>query len=177
MKEKIAELEALLFQYGEPIELKRIAKLLNITEEEGKELLDDFEQNLKQDEKRGLILLRHNGMVQLATKPDFQKISEALIKEEFREELSPASLETLSIIAYLGPLPRSTIDFVRGVNSSFILRSLLIRGLVLRKPNPQRRNVYEYEVSFDFLRHIGLSKIEELPEYWKYNDILQKFEI
>ncbi len=172
---KLAELEAFLFHYGEPAELKKIAKVLKLKEREAAELVDLLEKNLKEADDRGFMLLRHNNRVQLTTKPDFDDINKELIKEEFREELSPASLETLSIIAYLGPVSRATVDFVRGVNSSFIMRSLLVRGLIEREPNPERRNVYDYRVSFDFLRHIGLGRQEDLPEYDKYKDIIQKF--
>ena len=174
---KLAELEALLFHYGEPIAIKKIAKFLKIKEDECEELLGGLEQKLKEDPDRGLMLLRQGERSQLAAKPEFKSVNENLIREEFREELSPASLETLSIIAYVGPIPRSMIDYVRGVNSSFILRSLLMRGLVKREPDPKRKNAYEYRVSFDFLGHIGLSKQEELPEYEKYKDILQKFDM
>ncbi|MCP6719794.1 MAG: SMC-Scp complex subunit ScpB [Patescibacteria group bacterium] len=174
---KSAELEALLFHYGEPITVKKIAKLLKIKEVECGKLLDGLEQELKQNSARGLMLLRQETRVQLVTKPDLKNINESLIREEFREELSPASLETLSIIAYLGPIPRLMIDYVRGVNSSFILRGLLMRGLIERETDPKKKNVYEYRVSFNFLGHIGLSKQEELPEYEKYKDILQRFEV
>lgn len=174
---KLAELEALLFHYGEPIAVKKIVKFLGIKEVECRELLDGLEQKLTQDPDRGLMLLRQEARVQLATKPELKSINENLIREEFREELSPASLETLSIIAYVGPMPRLMIDYVRGVNSSFTLRSLLMRGLVEREPDPKRKNAYEYRISFDFLKHIGLSKREELPEYEKYKDILQKFDM
>ncbi len=174
---KLAELEAFLFHYGEAAEIKKIAKILKLKEKEAADLVDFLEKNLRETENRGLTLLRQDNRVQLVTKPDFEDINKELIKEEFREELSPASLETLSIIAYLGPVSRATVDFVRGVNSSFILRSLLVRGLVEREPNSERRNVYDYRVSFDFLRHIGLGRQEDLPEYDKYKDIIQKFTV
>lgn len=173
--QKLAELEAFLFHYGEAVEIKKIAKILKLKENEAADLVNFLENNLKETAGRGLMLLRQEDRVQLVTKPEFENINKELIKEEFREELSPASLETLSIIAYLGPVSRATVDFVRGVNSSFILRSLLVRGLVEREPNPERRNVYDYRVSFDFLRHIGLGRQEDLPEYDKYKDIIQKF--
>ncbi|OGG39648.1 hypothetical protein A2116_01090 [Candidatus Jorgensenbacteria bacterium GWA1_49_17] len=172
---KLAELEAFLFHYGEAAEIKKIAKILKLKEKEAADLVDFLEKNLREAESRGLMILKQNNRIQLVTKPDFEDINKELIKEEFREELSPASLETLSIIAYLGPVSRATVDFVRGVNSSFILRSLLVRGLVEREPNPERRNVYDYRVSFEFLRHIGLGRQEDLPEYDKYKDIIQKF--
>lgn len=163
-KQKLAELEALLFHYGEPVELKKISKILNLKENEVADLVNSYEG-------QGLMILRQGERVQLVTKPEHKGIAEELIKEEFREELTPASLETLAIVAYLGPVPRSTIDFVRGVNSSFVLRSLLMRGLIERELNPHRQNVYDYRVSFDFLRHMGLGSQSELPGYEKYKDI------
>jgi segregation and condensation protein B len=175
MGKKLGELEALLFHYGEPIEIKKAAKILKLKESEADDLINLLETGLKETEGRGLMLLRRGNSVQLATKPEFENINQALIEEEFREELSPASLETLSIIAYLGPVSRATVDFVRGVNSSFILRSLLMRGLIEREVSPERRNVYNYQVSFDFLKHMGLGSQEELPEYEKYKDIVEKF--
>jgi len=172
---KLAELEALLFVYGEPLPLKKIAKLLKIKESAAGELVKELETSLA-GEGRGLTLLKNGDRVQLVTKPEFQTVSETLIKEEFREELTPAALETLSIIAYLGPVPRSTIDYVRGVNSSFILRSLLMRGLVEREVSEEKKNVYEYRVSLEFLKHLGLGSREELPEFEKYRNILTSFE-
>jgi len=99
---------------------------------------------------------------------------ENFIKEEFKENLSPASLETLSIIVYLGPLSRAEIDYYRGVNSSFILRSLLIRGLIERYSDPKRANVYLYVSSFDLLKYLGVSKKEDLPDYGKFKEMMLK---
>ena len=122
------------------------------------------------------MLVRHGDLFQLATKPDLAWLGQKLVQEEFKEELTPATLETLSIIAYLGPVARSTVDYIRGVNSSFILRALLVRGLVTRHFQEARKNTFEYKVSFNFLKHLGLGKIEELPEFEKYKNILTSFE-
>jgi len=174
-----AVIEAILFVYGEPMEIKKIAKLLKTNEAAVKEALKNLEQEFL-SENRGLKLIfkdsPDSGSVQLATKPDFASFLEDFIKEEFKENLTPASLETLSLIAYLGPVSRAQIDYYRGVNSTFILRSLLIRGLVERYPDPKRTNIYLYEASFDLLKYLGISKIEELPEYEKFKEIIIKHE-
>lgn len=175
MPAKIGELEALLFHYGEPIEIKKIAKILKLKEGETTGLIEALEKSLKGNDERGFVILRQEDRIQMVTKPEFESINQDLVKEEFREELSPASLETLSIVAYLGPVSRATIDFVRGVNSSFILRGLLMRGLIERQLNSERKNIYDYRVSFDFLRHIGLENQKELPDYEKYKNIIQSF--
>ncbi len=169
-KNLTAAIEAILFVYGEPMEIERIAKLLKISKQEANNALENLKKNLEQ-ENRGLTLIFSDDKVQLATKPDFAELLENFIKEEFKENLTPASLETLSLIAYFGPLTRAQIDYYRGVNSGFILRNLLIRGLIERFPDPQRGNAYLYRVSFDLLKYLGISNVRELPEYEKYKEI------
>lgn len=171
--EKIRSLEAALFIYGEPITLKKIKDLLKVKEEETPELVQELKKVL---EGRGLGLTEHEGSVQLITHPDFAGLLETIVKEELSKELSPASLETLAIISYAGPISRSRIDYIRGVNSSYILRNLLIRGLVDRQMDPNRSNVYLYSVSFDFLHHLGIQKIDELPEFTEYRNLVLKAE-
>src|SRR3972149_1519044 len=91
------------------------------------------------------------------------------LDEELKEELTPAGLETLSIIAYFGPVSKIKIDYFRGVNSAFILRNLLMRGLIDRSDKSKEEG-YAYSLNFDALKHLGISKIEELPEYEKYKN-------
>lgn len=163
-------IEALLFVYGEPLEIKRIAKILKVEESVIADALKELEQEYL-SKNRGLSLIVNNSRVQLATKPEFASLLEDFIKEEFKENLTPASLETLSLIAYLGPLSRAQIDYYRGVNSSFILRSLLVRGLIERLSDPKRPNTYLYQTSFDLLKYLGISKAEDLPEYQHFKTI------
>jgi segregation and condensation protein B len=175
MPQKIAQLETLLFQYGEPIAIKKIAALLDVPAEECAGLVDAYAA-LLESEERGLTLFRNGGEVQLTTKSDYRGVLEKVIHDEFKEELTPAAVETASIIAYLGPIPRATIDYVRGVNSSFIIRNLLMRGLVERNQDEDRKHAYEYRITFDFLKHLGITRVEELPDYEKFKDILSRYE-
>ncbi len=175
MPQKIAQLETLLFQYGEPIALKKIATLLDIPVEECAGLINAYAVALE-NEERGLTLFRNGSEVQLTTKPDHRGVLQNIIHDEFKEELTPAAVETASIIAYLGPIPRATIDYVRGVNSSFIIRNLLMRGLVERNQDENRKHAYEYKITFDFLKHLGIARVEELPDYEKFKDILSRYE-
>lgn len=164
---KLGKLEAFLFQYGEPVSVKKIAKVTGIKEAECKELL-------KQYRSEGLTIIWTGDSAQLVTKPEFEDITKALIKDEFKEELTPATLDVLTIIAYLGPVTRANIDFIRGVNSSFSIRGLLMRGLISRE---REGNTFNYSVTADFLKHIGLGKVSDLPEYEKYKNILKEYEI
>ncbi len=171
----LARLEALFFIHGEPLRFEKIGKILGIPAEEVPALVGELERRLA-SEDRGLILIRSEGDAQLATKPEFAAILEGFIKEELAEDLSPASLETLAIIAYFGPISRTRIDYQRGVNSNFILRSLLLRGLVERSPDPGRPASFLYKPSFNFFRHLGVAKAEDLPDFEKFRGVLENFE-
>ena len=165
-----AKIEALLFIYGEPLTFKKLSKNLGVKESEIKEAVQSLAGDLI-GENRGLHLIMDDEKVQLATKPEFGKLLEDAVKSELNEELTSASLETLSIIVYSAPISRAEIDYIRGVNSSFILRSLLIRGLVEREPDPRRLNAFVYKPSFEFLKRLGLGRPEDLPEYTEFQKI------
>lgn len=169
-------MEALLFIYGEPIEIKKLAELLEIEKEQTETALKDLEEDLKIN-SRGLTLISQGSKVQLITKPEFAKTVEKMVKEEYEENLTQAALETLSLVAYLGPIPRSQIDYFRGVNSSYILRNLMMRGLVEKVSDKKNPHVVFYQPAFDLLKHFGISKIEELPDYEKFREIVNNKEI
>ena len=168
-----AAIEALLFIYGEPISIAQISKILKVPDSDINNGIKELHEHLVADE-RGLTLVVHDGKVQFATKPAFANLLEYITKEEFEEQLTPAALETLSIVMYAGPIYRADIEYVRGVNSSFILRNLLLLGLVERSIDPKRANTYLYNVSFDLLRHVGVGTREELPDFSKYNGLIKK---
>jgi len=167
-----AKIEAALFTHGEPIELTKLAKLVGVNEKNLKSSLDDMKEAL-QSESRGLDLVLNKDQVQLVTAPELSDVVEKLTKEELDTKLTPASLETLTIVAYLGPCSRALIEFIRGVNSAFILRTLMIRGLVERKS--EGKHNYVYQVTFDFLKHMGVSSATELPDYERYRSLANTF--
>lgn len=170
-------LEAFLFHFGEPIAVAKIARGLNLSEEKCREAIEALRTKLTNDTSSAFCLLETNDEVQLATKPEFQAALKSIIEEEWKTELTPAAQETLTIVAYLGPISKMMVDYIRGVNSGFILRNLLMRGLVERGPSAERKNSFDYRVSFDFLRHMGISRPEELPEYEKYRVLLDEFNV
>ena len=166
----LAALEAVLFVHGEPLEIKKLSKILEVSEEKVSELVEQLSKILE-DKNRGLMLIRDGSQVELATKPELSSLIEGFIKSEFDENLTPAALETLSLIAYFGPLSRVQIDYYRGVNSSFTVRNLLLKGLIERFNQPDNQHVFFYKPSMDLLKYLGISKIEELPEYEKYKEL------
>ncbi len=159
-----SQLESLLFTSGHPVGLKKLAEILEISEKEIEDglnaLANDYEK-----ENRGLRLVFLENKAQLVSAPDSVETIKKLVKSDFEEDLSQAALETLAIIAYRSPASRAQIENLRGVNCSFILQSLAIRGLIDRKNNPEDGRSYIYSATFDFLKHLGLNKLEDLPNY------------
>ena len=101
--------------------------------------------------------------------PELSSLIEDLQKEELNKDLSKASLETLSIILYKNGANRAEIDYIRGVNSSFTLRALSIRGLVEKTIDPKDSRRYIYKSSFELLSFMGVKSVEELPDYGAVN--------
>ncbi len=167
-----SQLEAILFWKAEPISFKKLAALLNANVEAIKVGLQELENTLKD---RGLTLVRTDEEVMLGTAKELSPLIEQLTKEELTRDLGRAGLETLSIILYQGPISRADIDYIRGVNSQFIVRNLLIRGLVERVDNPKDARSYLYKTTLDLLSHLGISKIEELPEYDQVRKDIEEF--
>lgn len=157
-------LEAVLFSHGGPLTLNKLAKVFSLPENEVEEILEDLGRGLEENQ-RGTRLLRSGEEFLLGSAPEASHFVEKLFREEFGEELTPASLETLAIIAYRGPIARAEIDYIRGVNSSYILRSLLIRGLVSRSQDVSRPQIFLYRPSFDLLKLLGATSQKDLPDY------------
>ncbi len=176
MEDKLeSKLEAFLFLYGEPVKIDKLAKELGVKNEDVSRAADSLSRRLSQSDESGLGVIIFDDRIQLTTKPELKPLLAKIANEELDSPLTPASLETLSIVAYLGPCGRSLVDHIRGVNSTFILRSLMVRGLVERKPDPRRANAFLYQVSFNFLRHMGITRPERLPDYEKYRELVQSF--
>lgn len=167
-------IESLIFINQEPIEIKKLAKILDSDEEEVSILVDELINDLKEN-GRGLSILKKDNSVQMVTASENSKYVQKLIKSSLTEDLSPAALEVLSAIAYFGPLTRYEIENLRGVNSVFTLRNLLIRGLIERHENPKNRLSYLYKISFDFLKKLGIEKIEDLPNYEEFSKYRNSF--
>lgn len=172
----ISKLEALLFAAGRPMSIAQLAKQVKSTPAPVKEAIDQLAQSLK-GAGRGISLLQEGEKVQLVTNPEHGALIEQFIKDEFTGPLSRAALETLAIIAYRGPIAKPEIDTVRGVNSAVMLRTLLVRGLVERKRSRKDERSYEYSLSFDFVRHLGLTGLQELPNYQELhnNEVMDRF--
>lgn len=161
------KIEAILFFKGEPVSIKKLSDILSASVEEINSAIEMLKNNLA---NRGIVLQTNNGEVTLSTAPEMSDLIENLQKEELNKELSKSALETLSIILYKNGAGRALIDYIRGVNSSFTLRALSVRGLIEKTLDPKDNRRYVYKPSFDLLSFMGVKSVEELPDYGEVNN-------
>ena len=155
-------IEALLFVSGEPLSKRKLAELIGKPPGDIDDALRELEENLKE---RGIRLLSHENNVSLASSPEASELVAGFIKEEIEGNLSKPALETLTIVLYYGPVARATIDYIRGVNSTFTLHTLLMRGLVERIQNPKDARSFLYKISIDFMKYLGITSLGELAQF------------
>jgi segregation and condensation protein B len=163
MSALISKIESILFVASKPLTVKKIAKALavedGLVENEMKLLQQKYEGS-----SSGIILFQTNSEFQLVAHPDNRSLAEQFVKAEISGELTRPQLETLTVISYCGPITKPEIEQIRGVNCSLILRNLLIRGLV-KEVGSENNLLPSYEVTMDYLQHLGISSLSELPEY------------
>jgi len=155
-------IESVLFVSGGPVKIARLVKITGTSKPEVENAIMMMQNEYT---GRGFALLQKEDEVQLATNSENATYVDDLVKSEIQENLSKAALEVLSIIAYRGPITRLEVEAIRGVNCTFTLRSLLMRGLLERIENPKDNRGYLYKVSFEFLKKLGLDSINKLPDY------------
>lgn len=157
-----AAAHALLFASGEPLEKKHLVALLGIKESELVVVLKALEGLLKGS---GLALVETAAEVELRTAPEAFVLVKKLRENELARDLGKASMETLAVIAYHKSATRGEIDWVRGVNSSASLRTLLMRGLIEGREDERDKRRMCYSMTTEALAYLGLSRIEELPRF------------
>jgi segregation and condensation protein B len=155
-----AALEALLFVAERPLSRREIATLAGTDRATVDARLGDLEVSLR---SRGIRLLVDGDRVELATAADGGALVARYVGAD-AVRLSPASLETLAIVAYRQPVTRAAVERIRGVDSDYTIRTLLHRRLVVelgRSDGPGRP--YLYGTGFEFLERFGLTSLDELP--------------
>lgn len=171
MKTKI---ESLLFISSKPLTAKSIVSFLTrqgekITEQQVLEIVEELKQKHNQSES-GIHLVQAGKELQMTTNPEVAEIIKKFLKDDTTGELTPASLETLTVVAYRGPITKPELEQIRGVNCSLIIRNLLIRGLITFEEN-KNSGQNSYEVTVEFLKHLGLNKVKELPDYERLSQV------
>lgn len=153
------QIEALLFATAQPQSLRSLATRFEVSEDEIKDALTTLEQILSD---RAIMLVQDVQEVTLVTRPEHAKMIETIRKDELTKELSKASAETLSTIAYHPGISKAQIEFIRGVNVSYSLRALSIRGLIEARGSGRSVGYYP---TLQMLEHFGVSRAIDLPEF------------
>lgn len=155
-------IEAVLFAHGERMGKKELSALLEIKPAELRLALSALHESLR---GRGITLVETEEEVELRASAEAAGLIKKLRESELARDLGKASLETLAVIAYQDGATRGDIDWVRGVNSTASLRTLLMRGLIESSEDPEDKRRLRYALTTEALAHLGLSKKEGLPRY------------
>ena len=177
MMDKIGCLEGLLFIVGdEGLSLEEICNILIVTVEEAKELLSMLNKEYEKD-IHGLKISFLGEKFKLTTKKEHASYYKKLATEK-ENVLSQAQLEVLAIIAYNEPITRVQIDEIRGVNSSYALRKLLVRGLVTECGKADvAGHPNLYKTTDRFLDYFGLKSKNDLIPVNKEFEIIEDVDL
>ncbi len=158
-----SSIESLLLVSAKPLTYRELAKLTDQETDDIAAAVATLQDKYNQSDS-GIRLLVNDKQVQLATDPEQTKLIKEYLQSEITGELTRPSLETLTIVAYRQPISKEELEQIRGVNCSLILRNLMIRGLVESR-EAKGGLTTNYSVTIDFLRFLGITKVEELPDY------------
>ncbi len=162
-----SQIETLLFIAAKPISLKKIVEFLDVSEKDVDVIIDDLQKAYK-TEKRGFRVVRSGKQIELVSAPENKDVVRKFFQKETEAELSKASLETLAVVAYKGPVSRSQIEEDRGVNSIITLRNLMIRGLIEKTGN-NKEGLELFRITADLLKKFGVERQADLPDYKLWN--------
>ncbi len=157
-------LESILFSCGEPIEIERIAQVMELDEGVVISLADALSEGYEK-RKAGFKLIKLDNKLQLCSRPEYFDYVRKILELKRNAPLSQAAFEVLAVVAYNQPVTKSVIEQVRGVDCSGVIYSLCEKGLIEEKGRlelPGRPLVYG--TTDNFLRCFSLSHLGELPE-------------
>ena len=151
----IERIVTLLYLSGEALSLPTLSSLLQVDVATIEGELDTLQTKLQ---SIGLQLLRNEDSLSIVTDVKQAGLVEQFWKEELKGDLTPAALQVLSLVAYLGNPTRQTISFIRGVQSSQSIRTLAVRGFIKREGEV-------CQLTGDALKQLGITSVEALPQY------------
>lgn len=157
-------IKALLFAWGDPLDIKTISDICELDIEEIESAMEDLRSEMDSS-KDGLKIIRMNSSYQLISRDIYFDYVKKLLSEKPKNNLSNASIETLSIIAYKQPVTKMQIEKIRSVKSDGPVNTLLDRGLIEevgRLDTPGKPILYG--TSDIFLRSFGIEDLSELPD-------------
>lgn len=147
----------------EGCDLKTLTEIMEISEEEVKNLLKELKKKYEAKD-RGLRISYLGDAFKLTTKQEHKKYYESLAVNPGTNKLSQAALETLAIIAYNQPITNPEVSEIRGVQTGQLIRKLVAKGLLkeVGKSDLAGRPTL-YGTTSEFLDYFGLATIEDLP--------------
>ncbi len=157
-----SQILSVLFAASKPVLISELVEVLDVEEQKIKDAITDL---ASQNKDSGIIVLALNDKVQLATNPDNSTQVKKFLSLELREKLTDAALETLAIIVYKQPISKAEIENIRGVNSQYTLRQLLIRGLIEKIAAQNDKRMQHYKPTIELMQHLGIKDIKELPDF------------
>lgn len=164
-------IEGLLFFRAAPQNKEKLMKLFAVSSDDLNLALNTLKTRLEGGATR---LIETETTIQLVTAPELAEFIETLRKQDLTGDIGKAGAETLAIIMYREPISRTEIDRIRGVNSAFILRNLLTRGLITRESITG--NGYQFRISTSLLQHLGLTNKQQLPKFSEFMNALDAFD-
>jgi segregation and condensation protein B len=176
----ISVIEALIFSSDDVISSGEIIRAIKgidgedslVSEEEIEETIELLNKNYEEQSLSFRILRIANGYL-FATTKDYSKYVGYLSSEKSKRRLSQAALETLSIIAYKQPITKPEIESIRGVNSDYILNTLLEKNLVTISGRAESvGRPLLYSTTEEFLKYFGLNKLTDLPKPREIEEIM-----
>lgn len=158
-----SQVESILFVASKPLAVKKISKAIGASDSAVAEALGALFLKYNQSDS-GVVILQNNDEWQMVSNPDNREVAEKFLKAEVSGELTRPQLETLTVVSYCGPITKPELEQIRGVNCSLILRNLMLRDLIRESDSP-RNLLSSYEVTMEYLRHLGIKSVKELPDY------------
>ncbi len=171
MNQLTSQIESLLFVASKPLSAKQLVKFTGASAEDVSAALQELAQ-LRANS--GVVLLDTGSEYQLATHSENSNIVKDFLNSDLRESLTDATTEVLAIIAYRQPISKAEIESIRGVNSQYSIRALLMRGLIEKIPNPLDSRSSLYQITTEFLQQLGLTSINDLPSF---EDLVQNIKL
>lgn len=175
-------IESLIFSSDEPLPAIDIIKAIKgLDGDEIKISIDEIEEtidvlNLKYENEAKLSFKINrvaNGFI-FATRPEYAKYLGFLSSEKSKRRLSQAALETLAIVAYKQPITKPELESIRGVNSDYIINTLLEKNLITISGRAETiGRPLLYGTTDEFLKYFGLYKLSDLPKPREIEDIMK----
>jgi segregation and condensation protein B len=165
------KIESYLFVSGSRMSISELAHVFSVSKNDIENALSELQELLF---GHGIMLLRDGDICTLGTLSTSDEWFADIRKKELSTPLSKGAHETLAIILYQGSATKPEIDYIRGVNSQFMLRNLLIRGLIEKISDSTDKRITRYRPSIDTLKKLGITDINQLPNHDEYTNSINQ---